>query len=302
MNYKSLLCSCLICRELKSAKGIFTHHLRSHGSDEEKEKLNRGNSNHSIDRHRSNNLKAKKRKELYNLNPVKCKNCFSDLLYNKKHNNFCSRSCSASYNNRNHIPGRKFGPSKSKIEQIKKIRPVKAKIVKISKPIKKKQYKWSTSDIVGPYSRLFNCVCSHCHSMFLTKKKSKYCTSHTDLYSNARNRFQFTFNVYHYSDLFNIKLITEYGWYSPGNRGPKNNNGVSRDHRISVNQAIKHNYDAYYISHPLNCKIMLHSDNKKKYTKSSINYKKLVALVDLYESVYGGKRRSRPESVLPQTK
>jgi hypothetical protein len=47
----------------------------------------------NIDRTRKNEIK-------YNLNPLKCKNCNNPIPYYKRwSNNFCSSSCSASYNN-----------------------------------------------------------------------------------------------------------------------------------------------------------------------------------------------------------
>lgn len=60
--------------------------------------------------------------------------------------------------------------------------------------------------------------------------------------------------------------------------------GVVRDHRLSVANAIRFNYDAYYIRHPINCQLMLSIDNSRKYTTSSISYADLVMQVDQYES------------------
>ena len=72
---------------------------------------------------------------------------------------------------------------------------------------------------------------------------------------------------------------------SNGKRGGKKNiNGLSRDHRISVNEAKKFNYDPYYISHPLNCELMPHQQNNKKKTKSSTTYDELVKLVNDYDN------------------
>lgn len=48
--------------------------------------------------------KAKIRKEIaiteYNLNPKECKNCKNVIDYQKRNNNFCSKTCSARYNNK----------------------------------------------------------------------------------------------------------------------------------------------------------------------------------------------------------
>ena len=51
---------------------------------------------------------------------------------------------------------------------------------------------------------------------------------------------------------------------------------LSKDHKVSVNEAIKNGYDPYYISHPLNCEIMPWIENNKKDKNSSISYNHLV--------------------------
>ena len=82
--------------------------------------------------------------------------------------------------------------------------------------------------------------------------------------------------------LYKQSLIWGVVW---GSRwGNKNANGLSRDHKVSVNEAKKYNYNQYYISHPLNCELMLHIKNNKKKTKSSISYTQLLKLVDDYDN------------------
>ena len=91
-------------------------------------------------------------------------------------------------------------------------------------------------------------------------------------------------NVYHYPNLFDLNLLNQIGFYaSRGKSGRWNPNGLSRDHRVSVSEAIENNYDEKYISHPLNCQLMPHSENNKKKSNSSISYEMLVKLVDEYE-------------------
>lgn len=289
MKQNTLLCSCIICKDIKSVKGIFTHYLRSHGTEEEKERMSRGNLNKNPNRYSTVKQKFSNIKQEYFNNPLKCQQCCTDLSYELRHNKFCSRSCAATFNNT-------IAPKRHKI--IKPIKPKKIKIKsqvqnKITNKIKMPSTKWS-KNIVGPFSNLFSCQCKHCLIEFVTRKKSKYCSIHQNLYKNSRNKYQFTFNVFHYPDLFNINLISKFGWYSPGNRGPKNNQGVSRDHKISVNDAVKNNYDPFYITHPLNCELMLHSHNKKKYTKSSITYIELINLVDQYELARGSGNAPHP--------
>jgi hypothetical protein len=89
---------------------------------------------------------------------------------------------------------------------------------------------------------------------------------------SSKSGYKFTFNVYHFPELFDLDLLNKVGWYSPGGKTKKwNINGLSRDHKISVNDAIKNNYDPYYIT-PLNCELMPHIENNSKKTKSSISY------------------------------
>ena len=293
MNYKSAICSCITCHEIKSAKGIFSHYLHNHGTQEEKSRMKRGNNNHTDGRHKTNKLYAKNRRDAYDLSPKLCKNCDKPVLYEKQRNKFCSSSCSTTYNNVNHKPNRKFGPDKTKIEKPKKVKKIKQPKVIKEKVIKSKIIPWKDT-VIGPFSKIYSCWCMHCDTKFLARKKARYCNLHRDLYILSRSRYQFTFNVYNYPEIFDLFLIKEYGWYSPGNRGPKNNNGVSRDHKVSVHDALKNDYDPFYITHPLNCELMLHSDNKKKYYRSSLTYEELIILVDEYELARGSGNDPHP--------
>ena len=79
--------------------------------------------------------------------------------------------------------------------------------------------------------------------------------------------------------------MKEKGWYCKGGRYKKwNPSGLTRDHKISVNEAIKNNYDPYYIKHPLNCELMSFEKNNKKKIKSSLTYQQLLKIVDKYEN------------------
>ena len=58
-----------------------------------------------------------KRIDEYNLNPTKCKFCENALDYEHRHNKFCSRSCSASFNNKGVV--RNGNPRQKKIKALK---------------------------------------------------------------------------------------------------------------------------------------------------------------------------------------
>ena len=193
-----------------------------------------------------------------------CTNCKIQIKgYERK--TFCSRSCAASYNNRHSVPTRKYGPAPK--DSLSKIERARAK-------------RW-TSNIDGPYSPLFNNVCKKCKDKSLGRYSRKYCISHSNLYSyNQRALYCFSFCLSDYPSLFNFALLEEYGM-----RSKSNPDGVVRDHRISVADAIKQNYDPYYIRHPINCKLMLHRDNSKKHTTSSITYDKLIEEVNEWDQL-----------------
>lgn len=191
----------------------------------------------------------------YALNPKFCANCNTILLYEKKSNKFCSSSCAGTYNNaRKDWANIKTGPAKKPPKQT----------------------------VINPYpfSKLKQCTCKHCGMQWKNRSVVMYCNDHKELYSHAgRAKYWFTFNVYHYPDLFDLNMLACIGFRNTAS----NPNGITRDHRVSVNEAIKNNYDPYYIKHPINCELMLFSDNNIKHTDSSITYDDLILQVLAYE-------------------
>jgi len=196
---------------------------------------------------------AAKMSSAYNANPSYCNQCSTILPQSKKNNKFCNSSCSAKYSNARKDYS-KFTPG----------------------PVPKPKDPTAGS---APYSTLFRCECKHCGVIKLYRSQTKYCPEHRDLYSHAgRAKYWFTFNVFHYPDLFDLNWVNSVGF-----RSSSNPNGVTRDHKVSVNDAIRNNYDPYYIKHVLNCELMLFAENNKKKTKSSITYAELVIQVNLYD-------------------
>jgi len=218
--------------------------------------------------------------EEFQLKLIKCKNCPNAIIPSKK---FCSSSCSASYTNKlrtNTTKGKKAMIPCSVCNNE----------VESSVHTNKQSFKCESckaiSEHVGEHSKLFCNSCQHCFTKFTSRVRRKYCQEHRSLYTeSAKSGYRFTFNVFNYPDLFDLKLVKLHGFYQPNqfNNKEVNKQGVSRDHKLSVNDAIKHGYDPYYISHPLNCEIMLHSKNNKKKTESSITYEELKYLVDQYD-------------------
>lgn len=240
-----------------------------------------------------------------------CKQCGTEI---PNHKQFCNNSCAAKYNNKRRKP-RSEASKKKTSESIKKHHKenpmsdkTKEKISKaqigktqsietkekISKSLKElykenpeKHSKFNAlkPTIVGEFSTLYNCTCKHCNLKMLLPSPKQYCEECKENHSNLRMRFQFNFNVYHYPDLFDLDLLNENGWYAPrGKSGKWNPNGLSRDHKVSIAEAIKNNYDSYYITHPMNCELMPHSENQKKHSECSLSYSSLKQLVDEYDN------------------
>jgi hypothetical protein len=101
--YSSPKCSCVICKKEYSSKGINSHFLSEHGTDEEKFKMRKGaklgmEANNKIRKVKAAS-KLEKHTYNYNLSPNFCKQCNCKIPFSKKSNTFCSKSCSATFKN-----------------------------------------------------------------------------------------------------------------------------------------------------------------------------------------------------------
>lgn len=260
---------CNICDKEYSVKGIHTHKIRMHGTDEQKAVFIRVECKDSANN--KNHLKYKANVTAYNLDPTKCKQCSLPLIYKRRFEKFCNKSCAATFNNLARSGDVKRGPDKGYVF------PDKNGTERVKKSTVTSTIEAKKNNI--PHSILYRCICKHCGIVWLNKVARQYCAEHVDLYShNGRARYWFSFSISAYPDLFDGKLIKKNGM-----RSMDNPNGVTRDHRVSVNESIKNNYDPYYIKHPINCELMLFKDNAKKNTNSSITYKELIILVDTYD-------------------
>lgn len=254
----SSIYTCDVCHKSYSSKSSLRSHKNWHNPDYvlvSKKAATKGRD--AMNKNQTHNNLRSKRISEYNSNPKKCKECKEPLPYDSKQNKFCNHSCAASYQNK-HGTFTKRGPSKSK--------PIKYPSTKVEPKI---------CDITGKVW-WYNARHARLSPYRKTIKEQYY------------SKCAFKFNVYNYPDLFNLSLIEKHGWYTcPGKKRPsikKNINGVSRDHKISIKEAFDNNYDPYYISHIMNCDLVLHSENKKKQSKSSITYEELIILVNNYDS------------------
>jgi hypothetical protein len=240
--------ACKFCDKEFAQRGMFTHLMRIHGTDEQKAIYIPGICKNP--ENTKNKIDYRDRLSKYNLSPNICKQCSTVISYDKRTGKFCNASCAAKYNNLHRSStAKKTGPAKK---------------------IKEPKLKFST---------LHKCVCKHCGIEWRARYNTRVCETHKEMYShNGRAQFWFTFSLSSYPDLFDGTLIKQHGM-----RSKENPNGVTRDHRVSVQDAILNGYDPFYIKHPVNCELMLFKDNASKHTKSSITYKQLVAMVDDYE-------------------
>ena len=209
-----------------------------------------------------NKINLEKAETKYKLNPVKCKCCQTTIDYKKRKNKYCSISCASKSTN---SVSRKRGPTA--IEKL-------------------------------PFSRIKFILCLHTNQYYSNKNPdgslrrcSPYIKTLKEQYYSAA---RFKFNVYHYPEEFDLSLIEQHGWYTcPGlkRKGqPKNILGVSRDHIMSVSYGFANDIDPKIISHPANCRIMLHSKNKTKHSKCDISLTQLLEDIHTWDQKYFERR------------
>jgi len=227
-----------------------------------------------------NNKKKKEEKiKNYYKKPKKCKECDNIINYNKKRNSFCCGSCSTSYTNKN----------RKKVKHILSDEGYN-NIKKSNRFVIKEKYKKEKIEYYSNKKR-----CPNCNKIIaFNKRVNNFCDrSCKNNYFNKlktdiqiyREKCQFKFNVSDYKNEFNFKLVEKYGWYKAKNRGD-NLNGVSRDHMYSVMGGFRNNIDPKIISHPANCKLMIHNNNVSKFDKCSITIDKLEDKIKKWDLKY----------------
>lgn len=265
MRQESYPCSCIICKKSTSSQGIITHHMRSHGSEADKAIW--------VDRAKATkNAARENRMVAYNLNPVLCQTCTGPIHYDiHKINKFCSSSCAATYTNTN----RGYRPSDE--------HKTKVRVTLLASRIERG---WVPKETKGEHCKLNIMTCRHCQLRFVSRTRTTYCNQHLAENRNLKRlMYYFKFNVFNYPELFDLEMLKEKGFYSAGgNNKVVNMEGLARDHRVSVDDAIKNNYDPYYISHLINCQLIPQMENSKKHSKSCITYEQLVQEVEVYDS------------------
>jgi len=224
--------------------------------------------------------KKKEREEEYLESPKFCKECKIVIPFEKIHDNdlFCSKSCSNSYSNKNR-KGISYNLTEEGLNTLRN-----SAFLNFGIKPKEKVEK----------------ICIECGQMFSNDNK-KFCgnnckknyhVKNTEPYQRYKQLANFKFNLKDYSDEFDFSLVKEHGWYSPTN---KNNNldGVSRDHMFSVREGFEKGIDSKIISHPANCRLMIHNENISKNKKSVITIEELLDRIEKFEQKYkdiGGTR------------
>ena len=170
--------------------------------------------------------------------------------------------------------------------------------------VKTDEIKQKTSESVNKYYESIGKApikihtCLWCDCKFENKKDdSKFCSNkcrheyernyskRTEL-ENYRKKCSFTFALSDFPDEFDFHLIEEHGWYKAKNHGD-NLSGISRDHMVSVLYGFENHIDPKIISHPANCKLLIHSDNSSKRDKCSITFEELLERIKIWETKYG---------------
>jgi predicted nucleic acid-binding Zn ribbon protein len=229
--------------------------------------------------------KALSKEKKYYENPKKCNVCGKIIEYKKRNNNFfCSQSCSVSYTNTKR-KGSKYNITEQRMEQLKEsanVNFLNKRSLFISE--EKKQY------LKNPR----NCI--ECNKILeFKKRKNKFCSKNCRGVSSKRNmtyynlykkECNFNFNLNDFYEEFDFNLIEKHGWYKAKNNG-NNLNGVSRDHMYSINEGFKKKISTKLISHPANCKLMIHNENSSKSNKCSITLEELKNRIILWDLKYG---------------
>lgn len=188
---------------------------------------------------------------------------------------YCSRSCSNTHNH--------------SLETKRKIQESLLKTIK----------RYKTYEYNNKLYR-FKKECPYCHNIFYTDKEKQICCcrSHAKCYRDLnisincdklsiyRNQCSFKFGISSYPKEFNFDIIRENGWYKAKNHGD-NLHGVSRDHMYSVREGFNNKIDPYLISHPANCKLLIHTENESKHDKCSITLEELKERVRIWNIKYG---------------
>ena len=253
------LISCISCHKEYSTKGIFSHFFATH--DPVGNKIMNAIRKKGTDRSfRNPDFRGQYKKP----NAIIAHKCFNPECENMTKNKFCSCRCSAIVCNKNRTKEVYEKQARTLLET-------------------KRKNGWSPKEnITVPIPRKRR-TCSVCGKIEETNGRFQ---SETCSYCNDsltyRNSCGFTFNLKIYPEEFDLALLTEHGMFNP----KTNQGGVSKDHMVSVGYGKKNQIDPKIMSHPANCRLMLHHDNAKKQSNSSLTYEELLIRIAEWDAKY----------------
>lgn len=214
--------------------------------------------------------------------PLKlCKQCQNPIM-SRTAPLFCNRSCSATYHNASRGP-------MSQEQRIKISNTMREKvIIDITEGFKNVSPKLMKRFIVGPYTPIYRNICKKTGLVFYAPTYKKYHPSVITDRQHYAYLCQFKFSISQFPLWFDGTIIKEHGWYStPGSRkGLTNTNGVSRDHRLSIQDGWESLILPSVICHPANCLLTLHKNNQRKKCNSSITLDELMVDIKKFEQLY----------------
>ena len=198
--------------------------------------------------------KHEQHKNKYYLSPKYCKHCNTIILYEKKTNNFCNKSCAASYNNLN-VPRRTGPPPKHKPK----------------------------------FSRVLFKLCLTCNTAFrVVGGRRTYCSKNCNPLSKDATHYRimckFVLNKNDHPTLYDSNLINTYGWYNSTNRpGLTNLTGVSWDHLYRISDGFENSIPPEIMSHPANAELVPWKINTGR-KQSQISLSTLYDRIKLWDS------------------
>ena len=210
-------------------------------------------------------------RQRYADNPKRCHYCEDVIAYEdrKVKLKFCSQSCSGrAANERMTVESRRKQGESLRIFNEKNPRPKK------EKPAPKNRAKKTDK---FPFTKVSAYVCKETGKTFYSRYWRKYCNDAAKVNRLVyRQHCSFGFSPYQYTDMEGYDLLLTHGIYHP----VSNPTGVSRDHKYSVADGWKNSVDPEIMKHRFNCRLVLHSDNNKKNTCSSISLSELLEKVE----------------------
>lgn len=212
ITYKNQQCSCIVCGFSTTNKGIHSHYLYMHTTNENKEKMSRGrligSTSGSI---KGNQIQKQQSMDRYIEKQKQCKNCNTLLPYNKRHNKFCDHKCSASFTNK----GKKHtSETKNKISKTISTSPKPRK----NTPRIKIQRR--------PFTKIYGlAVCNCCHKQFWQlsfKRKtcSPECQRKNSTYRKIIHRYEHNGEIILLESSWEVEIaqwldVNDISWHRP---------------------------------------------------------------------------------------